>query len=130
MVNTKLMLQAQLRLTIKATHRHIILASLPLKGREAMASLDIEKKSLEAHVEICAVRYSNLETQLQNLETRMDKVEGYLIEIKEAIAKATRPTESRSNEEVTGPYKMMLTIGTTIGGALIGALITLIVHIK
>jgi chaperonin cofactor prefoldin len=96
-----------------------------------MASLDIEKKSLEAHVEICAVRYSNLETQLQNLETRMDKVEGYLIEIKEAIAKATRPApEAKSNDEATAPYKMMLTIGTTIGGALIGAIITLVVHIK
>lgn len=92
-----------------------------------MASLDIEKKSLEAHVEICAVRYSNLESQLQNLETRMDKVEGYLIEIKEAIA---RPAEAKGPEDATGPYKMMLTIGTTIGGALIGALITLIVHIK
>lgn len=95
-----------------------------------MASLDIEKKSLEAHVEICAVRYSNLETQLSNLETRMDKLEGYLVEIKEAIASASRPPEAKSNDEVTGPYKMMLTIGTTIGGALIGALITLIVHIK
>jgi chaperonin cofactor prefoldin len=91
---------------------------------------DIEKKSLEAHVEICAERYSNLETQLSNLETRMDKVESYLIEIKDAISKATRPAEAKSVDEVTGPYKMMLTIGTTIGGALIGALITLIVHIK
>lgn len=94
-----------------------------------MASLDIEKKSLEAHVEICAVRYSNLETQLQNLEGRMDKLESYLLEIKDAIA--TRiATEPKSAEDSTGPYKMMLTIGTTIGGALIGALITLIVHIK
>jgi chaperonin cofactor prefoldin len=95
-----------------------------------MASLDIEKKSLEAHVEICAVRYSNLETQLQNLETRMDKVEGYLIEIKEAIAKATQSASNKSAEESTAPYKMMLTIGTTIGGALIGIIGTLIVHIK
>jgi len=93
-----------------------------------MASVDIEKKSLEAHVEICAVRYSNLETQLQNLETRMDKVEGYLIEIKDAISRS--PAETKSSEDATGPYKMMLTIGTTVGGALIGALITLIVHIK
>ena len=94
-----------------------------------MASVDIEKKSLEAHVEICAVRYSNLETQLANLENRMDKVESYLVEIKEAISR--RPSESnKSSEDSTGPYKMMLTIGTTIGGALIGALITLIVHIK
>lgn len=93
-----------------------------------MASLDIEKKSLEAHVEICAVRYSNLETQLQNLEARMDKVEGYLLEIKDAISR--RSEAKSSGDDATGPYKMMLTIGTTIGGALIGALITLIVHIK
>jgi chaperonin cofactor prefoldin len=92
-----------------------------------MASVDIEKKSLEAHVEICAVRYSNLETQLQNLESRMDKVEGYLLEIKNAVASRAEP---KSSDDATGPYKMMLTIGTTIGGALIGALITLIVHIK
>ena len=57
-----------------------------------MAYTEIEKKSLEAHVEICAVRYSNLETQLQNVETRMDKLEGYLIEIKEAIAKSAPDT--------------------------------------
>lgn len=93
-----------------------------------MASVDIEKKSLEAHVEICAVRYSNLESQLANLENRMDKVETYLVEIKEAIR--SKPEPAKSSEELTGPYKMMLTIGTTIGGALIGALITLIVHIK
>ena len=93
-----------------------------------MASLDIEKKSLEAHVEICAVRYSNLETQLQNLETRMGKLESYLLEIKEAIT--CPPKEEKAGEDATGPYKMMLTIGTTIAGALIGALITLIVHIK
>lgn len=93
-----------------------------------MASSDIEKKSLEAHVEICAVRYSTLETKLQNLENRMDKVEAYLLEIKEAIASAT--SSAKPTEDSTGPYKMMLTIGTTIGGALIGALITLIVHIK
>lgn len=93
-----------------------------------MASTDIEKKSLEAHVELCAERYSNLETKLVNLETRMEKFEGYLLEIKNTLAgKADSDTPREDN---TGPYKMMLTIGTTIGGALIGALITLIVHIK
>ena len=53
---------------------------------------DIEKKNLEAHVEICAVRYANLETKLQNLEdrmdnldTRMDKFEEHLVDIKNAI---------------------------------------------
>ena len=97
-------------------------------GKSKMASLDIEKKSLEAHVEICAVRYSNLETQFQNLETRMDKLESHLLEIKEVVVGARLDSSSKGDD--SGPYKMMLTIGTTIGGALIGALITLIVHIK
>lgn len=45
----------------------------------------IEKESLEAHVEICAVRYSNLETKLSNLEQRMDKLEGYLVGIRDSL---------------------------------------------
>lgn len=46
---------------------------------------DIEKQNLEAHVEICAVRYSNLETKLESLEQRMDKMEGYLVTIKDKL---------------------------------------------
>ena len=46
---------------------------------------DIEKKNLEAHVEICAVRYGALETKLSNLEQRMDKMEMYLIGMKESL---------------------------------------------
>ena len=30
---------------------------------------DIEKKSLEAHVELCAERYEKLENKLENVET-------------------------------------------------------------
>jgi hypothetical protein len=90
-----------------------------------MASLEIEKKSLEAHVEICAVRYSNLEIQLSNLEHRMDKVESYLIDIKNTLV--SKQPESKDD---AGPYKMMITVGTTLIGALIGGLITLIVNIK
>jgi hypothetical protein len=93
-----------------------------------MSTTDIEKKSLEAHVELCAERYNSLETKLNNLETRMDKFETYLLEIRNSVISANSPKSS--SEDVSGPYKMMLTIGTTIGGALIGALITLIVHIK
>lgn len=92
-----------------------------------MASSEIEKKSLEAHVEICAVRYSNLETQLANLESRMDKLESYLVEIKNAVATAK---SAEPKGEDSGPYKTMIAIGTTVIGALIGAFVTLIVHLK
>jgi len=55
---------------------------------------EIEKKNLEAHVEICAVRYNNLDTKLSNLEQRMDKMELYLIGIKDSI---DSKLENRSN---------------------------------
>ena len=46
---------------------------------------NIEKESLEAHVEICAVRYANLETKLTNLEQRIEKLELYLVSIKDKL---------------------------------------------
>lgn len=83
-----------------------------------MSTTDIEKKSLEAHVELCAERYSNLETKLDNLEGRMDKLEGHIVDIKDTI----RNVGNDNN-------KTIITIGTTIGGVLITAVIGLLVHL-
>jgi hypothetical protein len=50
---------------------------------------DIEKKSLEAHVELCAERYRLLETKLDTLEERLvglHKVMGDLRIMMEAMA--------------------------------------------
>lgn len=87
--------------------------------RTEFMSTDIEKKSLEAHVELCAERYKNLDDRLQSLDTRMSRIEHLIVEIKESIA----ATPDKSNKTIIG-------IGTTIVGGLIGAVITLIVHIK
>jgi predicted nucleic acid-binding Zn-ribbon protein len=80
-----------------------------------MAGTDIEKKSLEAHVELCAERYNALETKLTNVENRMDKLESHLLDIKESLA-----------EKANGPYKIIITIGTSILGVMIAGIITLI----
>jgi len=82
-------------------------------------STEIEKKSLEAHVELCAERYKNLEDKLQSLDVRMGKIEELIGEIKNAVA--STPNESN---------KTIITIGTAIVAALIGGLVTLTVHIK
>lgn len=82
-------------------------------------STDIEKENLEAHVELCAERYKNLEQKLETLDNRMDKIEALIGEIKTAVAAV--PNESN---------KTLIAIGTTIFGAIIGGIITLIVHIK
>lgn len=85
----------------------------------ALSTTDIEKKSLEAHVELCAERYANLENKLDNLESRMDKMEKYILEIRNSL------TGSENNQ-----YKTIIAIGTTIVGSLVAGAITLIVHLK
>jgi chromosome segregation ATPase len=80
---------------------------------------DIEKKSLEAHVELCAERYSNLENKLNHLDTRMDKLEGHIVDIKDSLGKVGGDSN-----------KTLITIGTTILGVLIAGIITLIVNMS
>lgn len=78
---------------------------------------DIEKQSLEAHVELCAERYNNLDRRLHGLDDRMGRMENLIMEVKAAIAEA--PGKSSN---------LMIGVGTTIMGALIGGLITVLVR--
>jgi prefoldin subunit 5 len=82
-----------------------------------MSTTEIEKKSLEAHVELCAERYSNLETKLTNLGDRMDKLEGHIVDIKDSIGKVGGDNN-----------KTLITIGTAIFVALLTGLIGVILH--
>ena len=79
---------------------------------------EIEKQSLEAHVEICAVRYSNLETKLENLEHRMDKLEGYLVSIKESL-----------DEKLEGRGKQSVSILVTILSVILTGLLGFLAHV-
>lgn len=84
----------------------------------------IEKKNLEAHVEICAERYKNLETKLENLEgrmdnldTRMDKFEEHLVDIKTAVTTGDEKASSRT-----------IHILVTIFGIILTSLLGIIAH--
>ena len=46
---------------------------------------DIEKKSLEAHVELCAERYRFLEEKLDNLEGKINDINAVIREIHDGI---------------------------------------------
>ena len=83
-----------------------------------MATTDIEKKSLEAHVELCAERYSNLETKLENLDSRMDKLEGHIVDIKDSLGKVGGDSN-----------KTLITVGTSIFVALMTGMIGVILHL-
>lgn len=83
-----------------------------------MSSTDIEKKSLEAHVELCAERYAQLEHKLSSLDSRVEKIEHGISEIKEAIGNSN-----------LGHSRQLIAIGTTILGITITAIIGLLVHL-
>lgn len=78
---------------------------------------DIEKESLEAHVELCAIRYNNLETKIDNLEQRLDKLELHMVDIKNSLS-----------NRVDGQNKQTISIFTTILGVLVAGLIGFITH--
>ena len=46
---------------------------------------DIEKKNLEAHVELCAERYNALETKLEHVESKISKLEVMMQEVHEMV---------------------------------------------
>ena len=81
-------------------------------------STDIEKQSLEAHVELCAERYGKLETKREGLEKKLEKLEEHILAIKESIAGA-------GNQQ----SKQLIVIGTAIISVLITGIITLTVHL-
>lgn len=48
---------------------------------------DIEKENLESHVELCALRYQNLETRLCTIETKVEVLAGKIEESKASMSK-------------------------------------------
>ena len=56
---------------------------------------EIEKKSLEAHVELCAERYKSLDERLDFLSEKISKVEEFTSEIKDAVQKLTEKSNDR-----------------------------------
>lgn len=48
---------------------------------------ELEKESLEAHVDMCSERYNGLYRELKNLGNRMDKFEKMLMEMRDMIIK-------------------------------------------
>lgn len=52
-----------------------------------MDTTDIEKKSLEAHVELCAERYRMLELKIENVETDVSSVKTMVSEVHSMMQK-------------------------------------------
>lgn len=56
---------------------------------------DIEKKSLEAHVELCAERYKLLETKLENVETGIATAKVMIQSVSDTVTKMSEKNNDR-----------------------------------
>ena len=78
---------------------------------------NIEKKSLEAHVELCAERYNALESRLDHVDSKISKLEKIICEVRDLV----QDMSIRRNDQ-------LIKWGTGIIGVLFGAVGYLFVH--
>lgn len=73
---------------------------------------DIEKKSLEAHVELCAERYRFLEEKLDTVETTLSSVKSDVGKVKEMVGAIT---EKRNNQLINWGIGIIAFMASVIG---------------
>lgn len=56
---------------------------------------EIEKKSLEAHVELCAERYNALEEKIATLDDKITSVGAMIRDVKETVGKMAEKNNDR-----------------------------------
>ena len=60
-----------------------------------MDTKDIEKKSLEAHVELCAERYKLLETKIESIDEKMDTLFSVIAELRGMVQASVTKNNDR-----------------------------------
>lgn len=88
------------------------------------STTEIEKKSLEAHVELCAERYAALDKSYRVLDTKLETLNSK-VETMGTNITAIRETLAGSGDKQS---KQLIAIGTAIISVLITGIITLTIH--
>ena len=73
---------------------------------------DIEKKSLEAHVELCAKRYRFLEEKLDTLDSTLISVKADVVSVKDMMQKVVN---QRNTQLINWGIGIIAVLGSTIG---------------
>ena len=73
---------------------------------------DIEKKSLEAHVELCAERYRLLETKMESVEEKVMVLHGVIAELRNMVQTMTT---KRNDQIVNWGVGIITVLVGTIG---------------
>lgn len=83
-----------------------------------MATTEIEKNNLEAHVELCSTRFAHLHEKMSELDERTKKIELILTNVQTSI-----------NDMNNQRHKQIINIGTNLIALLIGAIGTMAFHL-
>ena len=73
---------------------------------------DIEKKSLEAHVELCAERYRMLELKIETVENEISEVKSMVSEVHEIVR---RMGEKRNDQLIAWGIGIIGTLLAVVG---------------
>lgn len=87
-----------------------------------MSTTELEKQSLEAHVDLCAERYGHLEQELKNLQQTTTATNSRLDRLEEMIKKISDRLTEKENSALRTIIKiagtMIVTLLGTLGGVL------------
>ena len=76
----------------------------------------IEKKSLEAHVELCAERYSQLELRLDNVDAKIASLEQMVTQVRDMVRDMA---EKRNSQLISWGLGIMGSMAAVIGWLLV-----------
>jgi len=88
-----------------------------IREKIMVETTDIEKKSLEAHVELCAERYNALEIKIETVDEKLTALAAMVSEVKAAVSKMAEKNNDR-----------LISWGIGIIGALSASVIYLVTH--
>jgi hypothetical protein len=73
----------------------------------ALPTTNLEKESLEAHVDLCALRYGQLDSRLTALEKKVDEVHEDIVEGQKSLTKVIIGT---AGTVIAGVLSIVVTI--------------------
>ena len=76
----------------------------------------IEKKSLEAHVELCAERYSALEARLDTVDSKISSLEKLICEVRDMMQAMS---EKRNNQLISWGLGLISLLTASTGWLLV-----------
>jgi hypothetical protein len=89
-----------------------------------------ERESLSTHVDLCELRYQQLEDRMDRVEKRLDAVISDMASLKLSNDRQFNEIKAMLSSAKDEKFKTMVTVTGTVVAALLGMLGYLITHIK